>query len=163
MLVRDKTIVVCGVGPGLGREVAEAALRDGARVVIAARRAEALSEQAKTLDPSGERVLAVPTDIADDDQCVALMAAAQERFGSVDGVVQVAALDTAFGDLDSTSAEDWSKVMGINVVGTIQVVRAAAPGAAHNTVNFRKGHFDKHVRAALHSSVPCGGKAATNQ
>ncbi len=127
MLVRDKTIVVCGVGPGLGREVAEAALRDGARVVIAARRAEALSEQAKTLDPSGERVLAVPTDIADDDQCVALMAAAQERFGSVDGVVQVAALDTAFGDLDSTSAEDWSKVMGINVVGTIQVVRAAAP------------------------------------
>ena len=41
MLVQGKTVVVCGVGPGLGREVAAAALRDGAQVVIAARRAEA--------------------------------------------------------------------------------------------------------------------------
>ena len=125
MLVRDKTLVVCGVGPGLGREVAEAALRDGARVVIAARRAESLADQAKALDPTGERILAVPTDIVDDDQCVALMAAAADRFGSVDGVVQVAALDTVFGTLESTPAEDWGNVIGVNVVGTLQIARAA--------------------------------------
>jgi NAD(P)-dependent dehydrogenase (short-subunit alcohol dehydrogenase family) len=127
MLVQDKTIVVCGVGPGLGREVAEAALRDGARVVVAARKADALAEQAKSLDPSGERVLAVPTDIADDGQCVALMEAAQARFGSVDAVVQVAALDAIFGNLETTSAEDWNKVISINVVGSMQVARAATP------------------------------------
>ena len=127
MLVQDKTVVVCGVGPGLGREVAEAALRDGARVVIAARRAESLAEQARTLDPTGERILAVPTDITDEAQCVALMDAAAERFGSVDAVVQVAALDTVFGSLETTPAEDWAKVMSINVVGTMQVARAALP------------------------------------
>ena len=38
MLVKDKTVVVVGVGPGLGREVAAAAMRDGANVVVAARR-----------------------------------------------------------------------------------------------------------------------------
>ncbi len=127
MLVRDKTIVVCGVGPGLGREVAEAALRDGGRVVIAARRAEALAEQAKTLDASGERVLAVPTDIADETAATALMDAAAERFGGVDAVVQVAALDTVFGNLESTPAEDWARVVQINVVGSMNVARAATP------------------------------------
>jgi NAD(P)-dependent dehydrogenase (short-subunit alcohol dehydrogenase family) len=127
VLVQDKTIVVCGVGPGLGREVAEAALRDGARVVIAARRAEALQDQAKTLDPSGERVLAVPTDISVESQCTDLMQAAVDRFGSVDAVVDVAALDTLFGSLESTPAEDWSKAISVNLVGAMQVTKAAVP------------------------------------
>ena len=42
MIVKDKTLVITGVGPGLGREIASAALRDGARVVLAARKAEKL-------------------------------------------------------------------------------------------------------------------------
>jgi len=127
VIVEGKTIVVCGVGPGLGREVARLALRDGANVVIAARRAEALQDQAKALDPDGERVMAVPTDVAEADQCVALMDAAAERFGSVDGVVQVAALDTLFGTLETTSAEDWSRAMTVNLMGSMNVAKAALP------------------------------------
>jgi NAD(P)-dependent dehydrogenase (short-subunit alcohol dehydrogenase family) len=75
MLVKDKTVVVVGVGPGLGREVAAAALRDGANVVIAARRKDELAEAAKSLDPSGKRPC-VSTDVTDDAQCNALMDAA---------------------------------------------------------------------------------------
>jgi len=127
MLVQDKTVVICGVGAGLGREVAEAALRDGARVVIAARSANALAEQARALDPTGSRVLAIPTDIADEAQCIALMDEANERFGSVDAVVQVAALDAVFGNLESTPAEDWGRVFEVNVVGSMQIARAATP------------------------------------
>ena len=127
MLVQGKTIVVLGVGPGLGREVAEAALRDGANVVIAARRAEPLSEQAKELDPSGERVLALATDVRDEEQCQALMAAAADRFGSVDATVQVAALDALFGNLESTPAEDFGKAVAVNVTGAVQIARAAVP------------------------------------
>ena len=126
-LVQGKTVVVCGVGPGLGREVAKAALRDGANVVVAARRAEALSEHAKKLDPSGERVLAVVTDVRDGVQCGELMSAAVGRFGSVDAIVQVAALDALFGNLDSTPAEDFGKAVAINVTGAIQIARAAVP------------------------------------
>lgn len=127
MLLENKTIVVVGVGPGLGREVAEAALRDGANVVIAARRADSLSATADSLDPGGERVLAVPTDVTDPAQCEALMEAAAKKFGGVDGVVQVAALDTVFGTLESTTAEDFARVSEINIVGTMQIVRAATP------------------------------------
>lgn len=127
MLLENKTVVVVGVGPGLGREVAEAALRDGANVVIAARRADALIETAKALDPNGTRVLPVPTDMADAAQCEALMSAAAEKFGSVDAVVPVAALDTVFGTLESTPAEDFAKVSQINIVGTMQIIKAAMP------------------------------------
>ena len=127
MLVPGKTVVVCGVGAGLGREVAKAALRDGANVVLAARRAEALAEHAKELDPSGKRVLAVATDVGDEEQCEALMSAAADRFGSIDATVQVAALDALFGTMESTSAEDFGKAVAVNVSGAIQIARAAVP------------------------------------
>lgn len=127
MLLQDRTVVVCGVGPGLGLEVAKAALRDGANVVVAARRADALAEHARALDPGGERVLDVAADVTDADQCAALMSAAADRFGSVDATVQVAALDALFGDLQSTPAEDFERAVRVNVVGAIQVARAAVP------------------------------------
>jgi NAD(P)-dependent dehydrogenase (short-subunit alcohol dehydrogenase family) len=71
--------------------------------------------------------LAVATDITDQEQCDALMAAAAKRFGSVDAVVQVAALDTLFGNLESTTAEDLGKAVAVNVAGAIQIARAAVP------------------------------------
>ncbi len=127
MLLEGKTVVVCGVGPGLGREVAAAALREGANVVLAARRAEALSAHAEQLDPSGERVLAVATDVRDEDACLSLMSAAVDRFGSLDATVQVAALDALFGNLESTPAEDFAKAVAVNVTGAVQIARAAVP------------------------------------
>ena len=56
MIVKDKTIVITGVGPGLGREIAACALRDGAKVVVGARNESRLKESAAALDPSGERM-----------------------------------------------------------------------------------------------------------
>ncbi len=56
MILKDTTVVVSGVGTGLGREVARLALRDGARVVLAARTESVLKTTAAELDPSGERV-----------------------------------------------------------------------------------------------------------
>jgi NAD(P)-dependent dehydrogenase (short-subunit alcohol dehydrogenase family) len=126
MIVEDKVIVVSGVGAGLGSEVARLALRDGARVVVAARNAEKLEKIASELDPSGERILAKSTDILQAEACEDLMKAAVDRFGSVDALVNVAALDTLFGTLDSTSADDWRAALETNVLGTAQVVRAAS-------------------------------------
>ena len=56
MILAGKTVVVCGVGPGLGREIVAACLRDGANVVLAARTAAKIEAAAKELDPSGESV-----------------------------------------------------------------------------------------------------------
>ena len=127
MILAGKTVVVCGVGPGLGREIVAACLRDGANVVLAARTAAKIEAAAKELDPSGESVACVPTDVTDEAQCEELVRAAVERFGALDAVVQVAALDALFGSLEESALEDWRRAFDTNVLGPAQLARAAAP------------------------------------
>lgn len=127
MILAGKTLIVSGVGPGLGGEVARIALRDGANVVIGARGAPKLEAIAKQLDASGARVAAHAFDLTDAAACEGLVAFAEQRFGGVDALVQVAAFDAVFGDLATTKPDDWRRVMEVNVIGTTQLCRAAVP------------------------------------
>jgi len=127
MILQNKTIVVSGVGAGLGREVAQLALRDGANVVLAARTQAVLEATAKDLDPSGKRVAWARTDITQADDCEALAELANSRFGSLDAMVQVAAYENVFGGLADTDFENWRKAYDTNVLGTLTLVRAIAP------------------------------------
>jgi NAD(P)-dependent dehydrogenase (short-subunit alcohol dehydrogenase family) len=124
MILEKKTIVVTGVGDGLGRECAAGALKHGARVVLAARNKDKLASIASQLDPDGDRVAAIPTDITDPGSCEDLAAAAASRFGDVHGLVQVAAFEYAFGGLHEMNPDDWRKAHDTNVLGTYNVVRA---------------------------------------
>jgi NAD(P)-dependent dehydrogenase (short-subunit alcohol dehydrogenase family) len=127
MILKDKVVVVSGVGPGLGREIGSAALRDGAKLVLAARKKDRLEGIASELDPSGERVAYRPTNITDPEQREALVKTATDRFGGLDAVVQVAAFETMSSTLESTTLEEWRAAFETNVVGTAGLVRAAAP------------------------------------
>jgi NAD(P)-dependent dehydrogenase (short-subunit alcohol dehydrogenase family) len=127
VLLDGKVIIVSGVGPGLGREVAAAAVRDGASVVLGARRQANLEAAADEIDPSGKTVAWSVTDICDEAQCNALVAETVDRFGRVDGLVNVAALDSVMGGLEGADVEDWRRTLDTNVVGTLQMVRAAVP------------------------------------
>jgi NAD(P)-dependent dehydrogenase (short-subunit alcohol dehydrogenase family) len=125
MLLEGKVVIVSGVGPGLGRECAVAAAREGASVMLGARRRENLEKAAAEVDPGGKTVGWKVTDICDEAQCKALVAEAVSRFGRVDGLVNVAALDAAFGGIDS-DVEEWRRTLETNVIGTLQMTRAAA-------------------------------------
>ncbi|MCR9093099.1 MAG: SDR family oxidoreductase [bacterium] len=126
-MLKDKTIVIAGVGQGLGSQIARLALREGANVVLAARNRVNLELIAAELSPEGERVLTVPTDITDQSQCRSLVEAAAKHFGRIDGVVQVAALDRVFGGLAEVTRNDWMDAYELAVVGSAQIVLAAAP------------------------------------
>ena len=82
MILDGKTVVVTGVGPGLGGEVAKLVLRDGGNVVLAARTASKLEETAAEL-AADDRVAYLATDIGSAEQCAALAQLAVERFGAV--------------------------------------------------------------------------------
>lgn len=127
MIVEGKTVVVSGVGHGLGSEVAAAALRDGANVVLGARTAANLEKIAAELDPAGERVAWQPTDITDPDQCGALARHAVDRFGRIDGLVNCAALDTVMGGLEDARWDEWRRAIDVNLFGTMQMTQAALP------------------------------------
>ncbi len=125
-MLDGKTILVTGVGSGLGREVACQCVRDGAKVVIGARTKDQLDAVAAEADPSGERVAVVPTDITDPEACARIVGEAGTRFGGLDGLVQVAAFEYAMGDLYQSDFEAWRKAFDTNVVGTMQLLRPAA-------------------------------------
>jgi len=126
MILNNQTILVSGVGPGLGSEIAARVLRDGGTVVIGARQADKLDAIAKQLDPSGERVLAHAFNITDESSCAEIISAAEARFGKLDGIAQVAAAEP-MGDLTSTPLDDFRKANEVNVIGSVQLVKAAVP------------------------------------
>jgi NAD(P)-dependent dehydrogenase (short-subunit alcohol dehydrogenase family) len=127
MILEGKTVLIAGVGAGLGRHVVEGALRDGANVVLAARTEAVLEQTAKEVDPSGKRVAYRRTDIAVAGDCQALVAHGVERFGKIDALVQVAAYELAFGGLHDTDFDNWRRCFETNVLGTLTLLRAAHP------------------------------------
>jgi NAD(P)-dependent dehydrogenase (short-subunit alcohol dehydrogenase family) len=126
MILEGKTVLVTGVGGGLGRECAASALRDGASVVLAARTGPTLEAIAAELDPTGRRVAVHVTDITDPESCDGLVALAEERFGSVDALVQVAAYENVWGGLYDLKFDAWRKAFETNVLGALTVIRPVA-------------------------------------
>jgi NAD(P)-dependent dehydrogenase (short-subunit alcohol dehydrogenase family) len=131
-LLAGKTIVVAGVGTGLGREVALAAARDGANVVLGARTEANLKSVADDIDPSGERVAYAVTDMAEQADCENLIKVAAEKFGSVDAISIVAAKDAVFGGLEGADLDSWKGVFDFNVIAAMRLTQAALPELSKN-------------------------------
>jgi NAD(P)-dependent dehydrogenase (short-subunit alcohol dehydrogenase family) len=123
----DKVILISGVGPGLGRATARAALEAGARVVLGDLRGDSLTGIAGELDPSGARTAYLQADISLPSDCRALVDMARDRFGKLDALVHVAATDSVFGGLMDGNLEELSAVMEVNLRGTLELTRVAVP------------------------------------
>ena len=128
MILKDKTVLVSGVGAGLGREVARLALRDGARVVLGARdgigpRADGGGARLPRASASPLRRRTSPWRRT----ARRSTALAVKRFGRVDALVQVAAYENVFGGLQDTDFENWRRAFDTNVLGSLTLIRALAP------------------------------------
>ncbi|MFF8608962.1 SDR family oxidoreductase [Streptomyces sp. NPDC015346] len=127
MLLQGKTVVVSGVGAGLGHRIAEAVVRDGGNAVLGARTEANLAKSAAEIDPEGGRTAYLATDITDEARCEALAALALARFGAIDAVVHVAAWDSYFGGLEDADFTTWQGVLDVNLLGTLRMTRACLP------------------------------------
>ncbi|MEU6374373.1 SDR family oxidoreductase [Streptomyces sp. NPDC046909] len=127
-LLAGKTVVVSGVGAGLGHQVAAAVIRDGGNAVLGARTEANLAKSASDIDPDGAHTAYLSTDITDEQQCVALAELGLERFGRIDAVVHVAAWDSYFGGLEDADFATWQSVIDVNLLGSLRMTRACLPG-----------------------------------
>ncbi|MET3983965.1 SDR family oxidoreductase [Streptomyces sp. PvR034] len=132
MLLQGKTVIVSGVGAGLGHQVAATVVRDGGNAVLGARTAANLAKSAAEIDPDGTHTAYLPTDITDEAQCAALAALAQDRFGRIDAVVHVAAWDSYFGGLQDADFGTWQQILDVNLLGTLRMTRACLPALKAN-------------------------------
>jgi NAD(P)-dependent dehydrogenase (short-subunit alcohol dehydrogenase family) len=127
MLLENRIAIVSGIGPGLGREIALACARQGAHVVLAARRAAALEPLAEEIRALGRRALCVPTDIAQAEQCRRLAAAAHAEFDRIDVLVNNAFKGGLEPVTEEASMDEWRKIFDVNVFGALQLTQAVIP------------------------------------
>ena len=129
MLLKDKVVIVSGIGPGLGVELARCAAQEGAKIAICARTAAKLDEAERDVAAlgAGTEVLKVPTDIGDRAQCRALVERTIERFGRIDVLVNSAYVGGAFEPIESANLEDWRATMDVNFFGTMQLTQEVVP------------------------------------
>lgn len=127
MMLRDKVVVVAGVGPGLGRSIALASAREGADVVLAARTAAKLDEVAKEVDALGRRAVAVPVDLTDPEAASRLASGAAEAFGKVDALVYNALAMPPIKDLMVVDLDAINAAFDQNVVAALRLIRSFVP------------------------------------
>jgi NADP-dependent 3-hydroxy acid dehydrogenase YdfG len=121
--LKDQTIAVIGASSGIGRATARALVVAGANVVLGARRADRLAELKAEL---GEHAHPVTVDVTRPEDMAKLIAEGASQFGGVDSVVLAAGIGM-YGGIEDHSDADVTKMVDINLLGTIWAVRAALP------------------------------------
>lgn len=132
----ERAYVVTGGTQGIGEAVAMALAREGAGgIVITGRNAENGARVAKALEGAGAKAaLFVPADLEDPEACRKVIAACDERFGRIDGLVNAAGI-TDRGRIDDTTVELWDRIFAVNarapfllMQGAIAVMRREGQG-----------------------------------
>lgn len=126
MRLEGKTVIITGANSGVGATTAKAFSAEGAKLVICARRKEALDAVAEEIRSNGGEVIAVSADISKDEDCKNVVKTAVDTYGSLDVLVNNAGvLDTGLKAIDKYDDAEIQKIISVNQVGTMQMIRAA--------------------------------------
>lgn len=127
--LNGRACAVTGASSGIGRETARQLCTEGASVLLVARSEERLRAAAEEAGAAGGRAETLLLDITDEDSGERMLAAANERFGGLDVLVNNAG-SARWRHLDDVPDEDWYMQYELNVMGPMRAMRAAAPAMA---------------------------------
>jgi NADP-dependent 3-hydroxy acid dehydrogenase YdfG len=119
-----KVAVVTGASSGIGEATAEALAKEGAAVVVAARRGDRLAGLVERIEGEGGRVLAAVCDVTDESQAHGLIRKAREEFGSVDILVNNAGV-MLLSTVGKGLSDEWRRMFDVNVLGLLYATDAA--------------------------------------
>lgn len=123
----NRVVLITGASRGIGRAVAMAFAREGARLVLAARSAEGLAGVEAEVRALGSEALSVPTDVTSPEAVTALVDAAVARFGRIDVLVNNAGIGKVGGVESAAFEDDVRQTMRASLFGMINVTQAVLP------------------------------------
>ena len=126
MLLEGKAAVVTGGARGIGFATAAAFMREGARVLLVGRDAEAVEEAARSLGSSTE-IAAHVADVSRSEDVEAYVAEALRRFGSIDILFNNAGIEGAVAPLAEYPIDEFDRVIAINLRGVFLGLRHVLP------------------------------------
>jgi len=124
---RDQVVIVTGASSGIGRALALHLAGQGAKVALAARRSDLLEQVAADCHQVGGEALAVPTDVADEKQCEALVEKTVAAFDRLDMLVNNAGFTVIARLEDYTDLSLFQHVMDVNFYGAVYCTYYALP------------------------------------
>ena len=124
---RDKAVIVTGASSGIGKALALRLADEGAWLALAARDAQRLDALAAECQQRGGKAVAVPTDVADESRCKALIERTQGTYGRVDVLINGAGIDVVGKLEDLPDLHLFKQVMDVNFYGTVYCTYYALP------------------------------------
>jgi len=121
-----RVVAITGASAGIGRATALRLARDGAALVVCARRADRLAAVAADIAAAGGQALPVAGDVTREEDMAQLVARAVDRFGRLDVMMCNAGFGVA-GAIDDITPDQMQRLMDVNYTGTYHATRAALP------------------------------------
>ena len=117
-MLAGKVALVTGAAAGIGRASALVFAREGARLVVSDVDERGGRETAEQIVAAGGEALFVRADVSRDDDCVALVRAAVERFGRLDCAFNNAGIEGRLASTTDCDDENWGRTLAVNLTGT---------------------------------------------
>jgi len=125
--LEGKVAVITGASSGIGEATAIMFAKEGAKVVLGARRIEKLEKLADQIKKENGEVTVKATDVSVEDDVKALIELAHKNYGQIDILVNNAGISGGISALEDQKGEDWINVFQTNVLGMVYGIKHVAP------------------------------------
>lgn len=149
--IENKVVIITGASSGLGEATARRLAKNGAKLMLAARREDRLKELVEEIGKEGGVAKYQVTDVTDQDQVKALAEATHKAYGKIDVLVNNAGL-MPLSSLAALKVDEWDQMVDVNIKGVLYGVAAVLPIMKAQ----KSGHIINLSSVAGHKVFPAG-------